>query len=78
MAEFVQAHGDTISILILIAGIAWRASSRLTALESAVAHDRELLQQKDESILAELRDHKDRSQKNFDRLYTLVQNGKKE
>ena len=64
--EWLIAHGDALAIVTVVGGFSWRASARITRLESKV-----------ESIQQELIEAKASAQRNFDRIYSLIQNGKK-
>ena len=63
--EFWSNHADTITLLVLLAGLAWRGSERITRLEAGIT----LLESKIESLQRELIEAKERTTRNFDRLH---------
>ena len=72
--EFLQAHGDTLVILVLLGSLAWNLSARITGLEGSIS----IMEAKLASLQRELSESKESAQRNFERLYDLVRNGKKD
>ena len=78
--EIVAGIGGILAIAAGVwRGVTWLSNLRkdLEKLETNLEHLRELLEAKDEAILAELKDHKDSTTRNFSKLYDLVRNGPK-
>ena len=59
--EFFGQHGDTITILVLLGGIAWKASARITQLEAGI----KILQTQVDSLQRELTEAKESASDNF-------------
>ena len=56
--DWLLSHADAIAIVSVIAGLAWRASARISTLEIKL-----------ESVQRELVESKDSAQRNFSRIY---------
>lgn len=72
MEQFLEAHGDTLALLVAIGGFAWRAAVRITRLESSIL----LLESKLDSLQRELAEAKSSTQRNLETLYSILRDQK--
>lgn len=71
--DFLSNHGDTIALLIALAGVTWQAATRINALQSSIT----VLETKLESVQRELHESKESASRNFEKIYDLIRNGSK-